>query len=194
MPAGQCSMQQTAQMHAHHLPKPSKRQREYSTSLGAVRGEIRDIFNERLVQATGIHGVKMSYSVNDFYDLIFDRFGLVLRWWPPHIVFTNLSSLSITAAHLRELHRLLKSDPPQMYFDKATPSEVRAGWESPSKICPGKLCVAPAPRFENSNFKKRQTTRYIRNGPKSAKEVDEELEAYSSRPLYTELSDDPIID
>ncbi|KAI0739739.1 hypothetical protein C8Q80DRAFT_1124081 [Daedaleopsis nitida] len=31
-----------------------------------------------LVQATGIPDAKMSYSANDFYDLLFDRFGLVL--------------------------------------------------------------------------------------------------------------------
>ncbi|KAI0738993.1 hypothetical protein C8Q80DRAFT_1275192 [Daedaleopsis nitida] len=191
-PVGQSSI--TQQACTDPVPKPSKQRREYSTSIGAVRGEIRDMLNEFLALATGIPDVKMSYSVNSFYDLIFNQFGLVLRGWPPHIVFANLSSLELTTAHLRELHRLLKSDPPQIFFDKATPSEVRAGWNSPSKVCPGQLFTAPTTRFENRNFKKRQTKRYIRDGPKSAKEVDEELEAFSSRPLYTELSDDPIVD
>ena len=134
---------------------------------------------------------KMEYTVDGFYDTFIDRAEpKVLRGWSTAIPFVNLSDKRIKTWQLEQLLKLLESG--KIYFADATADELRAVRRFGKRIvCPGAPPVPPAPRFENRNIGRRACRRYKRDGPKSAKEVPEELDG---PPRGLEDPSDPIVE
>ncbi|KAI0760658.1 hypothetical protein C8Q74DRAFT_1372479 [Fomes fomentarius] len=161
---------------------------ENTSSVAALKHEVRRRLDGMLVDATGARDLRMQYSVSRFCKQIFLAYELALRGWPEHIVFQNLSSARL--CDLRQLLHLLKSNPPKLYFDRATPEEVGAARESELNACPGKLFPAPVHRYENRNIGRSERGHHKRAGPSSAKDVDSDVEREVERITYEELSRD----
>ncbi|KAI0695218.1 hypothetical protein C8T65DRAFT_833235 [Cerioporus squamosus] len=172
----------------HPLPGPSAIP-EYSTKEAEVRGTVRMLLNASLAETSGVPNAKMRWTLLSFRDRVAVPLEVVLHGWPPEFPFMNLSRTGhVSMKAMRKLLELLQAKPPQLYFVKATPEQLHAAHLNPASVCPGPLFPAPAPNFGYSNIGRRPVQhdkktgvaiphRYVRNGPKSAKEVSDEVSA-----------------
>ncbi|KAI0715774.1 hypothetical protein C8T65DRAFT_694602 [Cerioporus squamosus] len=160
------------------------------------RGSVRLLLTELLVRATRDPCARMWWAITLFHKEVALRYGMLLYGWPPDIPFANLSTGhgSPTMAQVRRLLALLTARPqPLMYFVRATPEQMRAVQLDIAAAAPGPLYPAPVPLpyISRCDIGRRRGVcrdadggvippRYIRNGPKSAKVISEELDSEAS--------------
>lgn len=150
--------------------------------------------------ASGDRDAKMHWTVTDFRDFIFMPHRLKLVGWPPEYIFRNPSKMR--THEMRTLLCLLNTN--RLYFTRASDEEVADARLNARAAAPGPLFPAPPlnygrrdigrrlPRYdEHGQLKK---TRYQRNGPKSAKSIEDTgvEEGAGQSAAHRELSEDPI--
>ncbi|TFK79872.1 hypothetical protein K466DRAFT_656762 [Polyporus arcularius HHB13444] len=169
-------------MHAELLRpltvKPAKS--DYATGCGEELGYLRALLNAMIARETGVPHARMAWTARSFQQRIFLRFGMKAVGWPPEIIFRNPKYLSMDDVRL--LIELCHSG--ELYFTAASEDELAAGERDVARSCPGALFPAPTPALGRSDIGRQQVQRdaegnveprrYERNGPKSAKWVDEE--------------------
>lgn len=132
----------------------------------------------------------MRWTLLSFRDGVAIPLEVILRGWPVKFPFMNLSDAgSLSMKGMRKLLKLLQATPPKLYFVKATAEQLAAARLDPASVCPGPLFPAPPRNFGYSNIGRATRRvrrddngvvipdRYVRDGPKSAKEVSDEAEA-----------------
>ena len=125
----------------------------------------------------------MHWVVTLFRDQIVLRYLLILIGWPPRIPFGDLSVAGAASAdHMRTLIKFMLTG--KLYFAKATASQVRAARLAAGGISPGPLyhLALPHPSLGRSNIGRQRIkhnseghavpSRYVRDGPKSAKVIE----------------------
>ncbi|KAI0692303.1 hypothetical protein C8T65DRAFT_745205 [Cerioporus squamosus] len=179
-----CSLH-TALLQSQPDPPPK---RSYKTEEARIRGSVRMLLDASLAGTSGVHNAKMHWGLLPFRDSVAVPLGVLLIGWPAEYSFANLSSKG--APGMKALHKLLQlleAKPPKLYFVKATEEQLRTARFDAASICPGPLFPAPEPRLGYDNIGKRVKIRrtnsgtvipprHVRDGPKSAKKISDELE------------------
>ncbi|RDX39450.1 hypothetical protein OH76DRAFT_1562400 [Lentinus brumalis] len=173
---------------ATQLPKPDH---------SDPRGSVRRLLTELLTLATSDRCARMWWTLTAFQKHVVLRYGVLLLGWPPDIPFMSFSPGHgcPCMAEIRWLLTLLTAEPqPRMYFVRATPGQLDAARLDAAAAAPGPLFPAPTPLpyIGRSNIGRRRSVRhneadgsvipprYIRDGPKSAKVIGEELDSEPS--------------
>ena len=126
----------------------------------------------------------MCWVVTLFRDQVVLRYLVILIGWPPEIPFCDLSTAGApTAQQMRKLLKLITTR--KLYFARATPGQLRIAGLAAGGIAPGPLChkALPHPNLGRSDIGRQKAKydsegnavvpRYVRDGPKSAKMVEE---------------------
>ena len=153
-----------------------------------------------IVNASGDSNAAMHWTVTDFRNYIVVPYKLKLTGWPPEYTFQNPSKMR--TYQLRTLLFLLSAN--QLCFVCASDREVADAVSNAATAAPGPLFPLPPPDYGRRNIGRRlpcydqngqlRKRRYERNGPKSAKSIEEsETERSVGRSAaHRELSEDPI--
>ncbi|TFK78639.1 hypothetical protein K466DRAFT_592750, partial [Polyporus arcularius HHB13444] len=169
-------------------PQPPQ-QRLYATEQGWIRGTVRTLMDSSLAGTSGVPDAKMYYGLLPFRDNVAVPLGVLLCGWPVEYSFENFSDKGAPGMKaLRAVLELLEAKPPKLYFVKATEEQLRAGHFDAASVCPGPLFPAPEPKLGSDGIGKRRKIwrnnegaaippRYVRDGPKSAKKITDEIEA-----------------
>ncbi|KAI0692297.1 hypothetical protein C8T65DRAFT_745199 [Cerioporus squamosus] len=174
----------TALLQSQPDPPPK---RSYKTEEARIRGSVRMLLDASLAGTSGVHNAKMHWD--------FSPSGTPS---PCHLVsFSSagrpsirLRTSAVKVPGMKALHKLLQlleAKPPKLYFVKATEEQLRTARFDAASICPGPLFPAPEPRLGYDNIGKRVKIRrtnsgtvipprHVRDGPKSAKKISDELE------------------
>ncbi|TFK79254.1 hypothetical protein K466DRAFT_592470 [Polyporus arcularius HHB13444] len=178
-PLSRCSMH-AALVHPYKIQLPKS---SYATAWGKEKGYLRALFDGMLAYETGFLDTKMAWTAVSFQQRVFLRFDVKAVGWPPEIVFRNPKYMS--TEEIRLLIDLCESG--QLHFAPASDDELAAAKQDVAHACPGVLFPAPLPDYGRCDIGTQrpctdaegnlQPRRYERNGPKSAKAVDEEEEA-----------------
>ena len=129
----------------------------------------------------------MCWKVTLFRDHVVIRYGVLLVGWPADVPFWNLSNEGAAGVdQLRDILDCLTADPPQIYFTRATEKQLRMARLTSGGLLPSTLHpeYPPLPNLGRSNIGRRHTRydedgnkitpRFVRDGPKSAKMIEEE--------------------
>ncbi|RDX46278.1 hypothetical protein OH76DRAFT_1356356 [Lentinus brumalis] len=165
-------------------PKVGKTKRDgYCSNANAERGLLREVLDMDIVYKTGDPGAEMRWVVLAFQHDIVLFYGIILVGWPRAVVFQNPSKMRLTV--VRQL--LSRFEQGRLYFRRATPGEIFAAQESMYNAAPCVRFALPTVRNCRSNLNQhwhRPTIdstkfppRFVRNGPKSARGVDTDVES-----------------
>ena len=128
----------------------------------------------------------MHWTLKLYCERVVVAYGVILEGYSrTGIPFRNLSKgQSPSVAQMRTLIQLCTAKPEaQIYFRDATPAELTAAHQKSTAVCPSALVPTPAANYGYSNIGrhvprydengKLVRRRYERNGPKSAKSIEE---------------------
>ncbi|RDX45704.1 hypothetical protein OH76DRAFT_1420583 [Lentinus brumalis] len=169
---------------------------QYARAEMQERGELRVGMNSDL----GVPDACMRWTLKSYHVNVYVGLGYELIGWPPEIPFTNLSDIT----GYERIHLLLSRwKTGKMYFARL-PEARRLEAENhadPLKTAPAPLHFGVKQRQSRSDVKKRRhrpktnplnlPTRFVRDGPKSARWVSDEADS-EPVPSVVELEDDRI--